>query len=126
MKGIKNQYNAEAIRKFKECAKYAFEAQGIDGNNVAAKVYKLGEIGPNGLVRLHVRPNATFIANNRKVKDKIAAMLATADDATFGKTDSGNEIIITVGIVGVVSNWDEQYAEETDSTHIYHGLEEIV
>ena len=126
MKGIKNQYNAEALKQFKECAKYAFEAQEIDRNNVAARVFKLGEIGPNGLVRLHIRPNATFIGNNRKVKDKIAAMIATADDATFGKTDSGSEIIITVGVVGIVTNWDEDHAEETDDTHFYRSLEEIV
>ena len=120
------KYNTESFKKFKECAKYAFEAQEIDRDNVAAKVFKLGEIGPNGLVRIHVRKHASFTTSSRRVKDKIAAMLATADDAVFNTTESGGEIIITVGITGIIDDWKQPDTDEAPPPHFYAKLEDIV
>ncbi len=98
---------------------------------MAARVFRLGEIGQNGIIRLHIRPGSVFIADNREVKNRIAAMIASADDVAFGVTEGGREIFISVGVKNVVKNWDKRYADETypnkpDIERIYHKMEEIV
>lgn len=119
MKGIKNQYNEVALEKFKKVAKIAFDLKKKNPKDVAAMVYKLNRIGPNGMVKIHFRSMAFFLSDVTKA---LSEAFAISDDLTFNATPTGNEVIIILGVHQVCPDWKDTGIEDCG---FYNSMEEI-
>jgi|GEM_PF-5288298 len=108
MKTIQNEYNEQNFQTFRKIAELGFAIQRACPRDAAARVIRLGEIGPNGIVRMHFRQKTLFSGKTAVAKDYLAQMLALADDFSVSATDDGLEMLVTCCVIGVVTNFDAQ------------------
>jgi len=105
------RYDAEKLERYRALARLGFEAAAIDPETTAVRVLQPGSIGPNGLVRLHVRVGAGFFGRDAdRLRKTLIGMLAAAEDMFFGQTTDKTEVLVTFGVTGIVTNWREDMA----------------
>ncbi len=105
------QYDDEQLERYRRLAQFGFKAAEIDPKRAAVRVLQPGTIGPNGLVRLHLRAGAGFFGRDSdRLRVILIGMLAAADDLFFGQTTDKSEVLITFGVTGIVTNWREDAA----------------
>jgi len=123
MIGKKNEYNESNFQVYRKLAELGFALQRFDPHNIAVRALHLGEIGPNGLVRIHLRSRIHFIGEKAFVKDLIAQMFTIADDFSVSTAAMGSEVLLTFGVYSIVTNYED---DGTADCGWYNSLEEIV
>jgi len=123
MRHTKNEYNELNLATFRKLAELAFAIERIEPRDTAARVYRLARLGPNGLVRVHLRNLVFFQGKNAIVKDLLAQMLTLADDFSTVSTPGGLETILNFGVGNIVTNFDEN--DPDDGGECYRSLGEI-
>lgn len=108
MKNIKNQYNKEALSTYKRLAEIGFKIEYVCRGDAACKPMKLGEIGPNGMVRIHLRSKGVFFGDRTVAKTFLAEMFNLCDGFFTATSENNSELILTFGVNGVVENFDEK------------------
>lgn len=115
MKNIKNQYNKEALATYKRLAEIGFKIEYVCRGDAVCKPFRLGVIGPNGMVRIHLRTKGVFFGDRTVVKTFLAEMFTLCDGFFTATSENNSEVVLTFGVNDVVENFDEKQAKKADA-----------